>query len=184
MALVKHRKVVMLGFPAVGKTALVAHFVKGVFPEEYEPTYENTWRKTFAVGSDEFELDIVDTAGHYEYSLIHNGCVFGIHGYIVVYSVDCERSFEIAQVLHKYLVDLHGKCPIPLLLVANKSDLPPHSRKVKYEEGKKLADSWEAAFMEVSAKDPEESKQIFTKIINEIDRVENTYGREDKCCFM
>ncbi|XP_063282173.1 GTPase RhebL1 [Pelobates fuscus] len=184
MPLVKHRKVVMLGYPAVGKSSLAVHFVKGEFPKEYEPTIENTWSKTFVIGNDEFELDVVDTAGQNEYSMIPHAFVFGIHGYIVVYSVGCERSFEIARTLHKYLVDLRGKCLMPIVLVANKSDLPPQRREVRYEEGKKLADSWGAAFMEVSAKNPEDSKQIFTKIIQEIDRVERSFGDEKKCRVM
>lgn len=73
---------------------------------------------------------------------------------------------------------------MPIVLVGNKNDLPAQSRQVKTEDGKKMADSWGAAFMEVSAKDPEKSKQIFTKIIEEIDRVERSFSDEKKCRFM
>ncbi|XP_069828240.1 GTPase RhebL1 [Dendropsophus ebraccatus] len=181
---VKHRKVVMLGYPSVGKSSLALQFVKGDFPKEYEPTIENTWSKTFVLGNDEFELDVVDTAGQDEYSLIPQSFFFGIHGYIVVYSVACSRSFQIATGLHRTLVDRKGKCLMPIVLVGNKTDLPPHNRQVKTEEGKKLADSWGAAFLEVSAKDPERSKLIFTKIIEEIDRVERSFCEEKKCSMM
>ncbi|XP_053311559.1 GTPase RhebL1 [Spea bombifrons] len=184
MAPVKHRKVVMLGYPSVGKSSLAIHFVKGNFPKDYEPTIENTWSKTFVLGSDEFELDVVDTAGQDEYSLLPQSFIFGIHGYIVVYSVACSRSFQIARGLHRVLVDLRGKGLMPIVLVGNKNDLPAHSREVKTEEGRKLAESWGAAFLEVSAKSPEDSKQIFTKIIEEIDRVEKSFSDEKKCRFM
>ncbi|XP_075706323.1 GTPase RhebL1 isoform X2 [Rhinoderma darwinii] len=165
MAPVKHRKVVMLGYPSVGKSSLAIQFIKGDFPKDYEPTIENTWSKTFVLGNDEFELDVVDTAGQDEYSLLPQSFIFGIHGYIVVYSVACARR-------------------MPIVLVGNKTDLPAQCRQVKQEEGKKLADSWGAAFMEVSAKDPERSKQIFTKIIEEIDRVERSFSEEKKCSMM
>ncbi|XP_018417378.1 PREDICTED: GTPase RhebL1 [Nanorana parkeri] len=181
---VKHRKVVMLGYPSVGKSSLALQFIKGDFPTDYEPTIENTWSKTFVLGTDEFELDVVDTAGQDEYSLLPQSFIFGIHGYIVVYSVACSRSFQIATGLHRVLVDRRGKCLMPIVLVGNKNDLPSQCREVKQEEGKKLADSWGAAFMEVSAKDPEKSKQIFTKIIEEIDRVERSFSEEKKCSFM
>ncbi|KAM4796536.1 GTPase RhebL1 [Rhinophrynus dorsalis] len=181
---VKHRKVVMLGYPSVGKSSLALQFIKGDFPKDYEPTIENTWSKTFVLGSDEFELDVVDTAGQDEYSLLPQSFIFGIHGYIVVYSVACSRSFQIARGLHRVLVDRRGKCLMPIVLVGNKTDLPSQSREVKPEDGKKLADSWGAAFMEVSAKDPERSKQIFTKIIEEIDRVERSFSEEKKCYIM
>ncbi|KAM8977802.1 GTPase RhebL1 [Pelodytes ibericus] len=184
MPMVKQRKVVMLGYPAVGKSSLAVHFVNGEFPKTYEPTIENTWSKKFVLGNDEFELDVFDTAGQDEYSLVPQSYVFGIHGYIVVYSVGCARSFQIARGLHRILVDLRGKCLMPIVLVANKNDLPPQSRVVKSEDGRKLAESWGAAFLEVSAKSPEDSKQIFTKIIEEIDRVERSFSDEKKCRFM
>ncbi|XP_063808765.1 GTPase RhebL1 isoform X2 [Pseudophryne corroboree] len=184
MPLVKHRKVVMLGYPSVGKSSLARQFVTGDFTAQYEPTIENTWSKTFVLGNDEFELDVVDTSGQDEYSLLPQSFIFGIHGYIVVYSVACTRSFQIASGLHRVLTDRRGKCLMPIVLVGNKNDLPAHSRQVKTEDGKKLADSWGAAFMEASAKDPEISKQIFTKIIEEIDRVENSFTEEKKCRLM
>ncbi|XP_018103884.1 RHEB like 1 S homeolog isoform X1 [Xenopus laevis] len=73
---------------------------------------------------------------------------------------------------------------MPIVLVGNKNDLPTHCREVKPEDGKKLAESWGAAFLEVSAKDPERSKLIFTKMIEEIDRVERSFDEEKKCCVM
>ncbi|KAG8430092.1 hypothetical protein GDO86_018499 [Hymenochirus boettgeri] len=165
MAPVNHRKVVMLGYSSVGKSSLAIQFMKGDFPTDYEPTYANNWSKTFVMGGEEFELEVVDTAGQDEYSLLPQSFFIGIHGYIVVYSVDCSRSFQIAQTLYTILVDRRGKC----------------FRKVTFEDGKKLAESWGAAFMEVSAKDPERSKQIFTKMIEEINRIERSFT-QDKCC--
>ncbi|KAM4701808.1 GTPase RhebL1 [Discoglossus pictus] len=184
MPMLKHRKVAMLGYPTVGKSSLAVQFVKGEFSKEYDPTFENTWSKTFVLGNDEFELDVFDTAGQNEYSLIPQSFIFGIHGYIVVYSVACARSFQIARGIHRVLEDRRGKCLMPIVLVGNKNDLPSQSRQVMTEEGKKLADSWGAAFMEVSAKDPEKSKQIFVKIIEEIDRVEKSFSEEKKCSVM
>lgn len=45
---------------------------------------------------------------------------------------------------------------VPVVLVGNKTDLH-QERTVSTEEGKKLADSWRAAFLETSAKQNEVS---------------------------
>uniref|UniRef100_A0A8C3T797 Uncharacterized protein n=1 Tax=Chelydra serpentina TaxID=8475 RepID=A0A8C3T797_CHESE len=58
------------------------------------------------------------------------------------------------------------------------------SREVKTDEGKKLADSWGAVFLESSAKENQMTRGIFTKIIEEIDRVDNSYGTERSCLLM
>lgn len=43
---------------------------------------------------------------------------------------------------------------VPVVLVGNKTDLH-QERAVSYEEGKKLAESWRATFLETSAKQNE-----------------------------
>lgn len=45
---------------------------------------------------------------------------------------------------------------VPVVLVGNKTDLH-QERAVSYEEGKKLAESWRASFLETSAKQNEVS---------------------------
>ncbi|CAH2246039.1 GTPase 1 [Pelobates cultripes] len=151
-----------------GKSSLAVHFVFGEFPVEYESSFKMTWNKTLVLGEDEFELDIVDSAGHNEHSIVPHAFVLGINGYIVVYSIGCERSFQTARKLCKYLVDLHRHC----------------ARQVKYEEGKNLANSCGAAFMEVSAKSLEESMQVFNKIICEIGHVERAFWDQQICDIM
>ncbi|MEE6471344.1 hypothetical protein FKM82_009244 [Ascaphus truei] len=184
MPMPKFRKVVILGYRSVGKSSLALQFVKGDFPEEYDPTIENTWSKSLVLGTDEFDLQLVDTAGQDEYSLLPHSFVLGIHGYVLVYSVTSLKSFQIANGIHTKLQDRRGKSLMPIVLVGNKNDLPAQSREVKTEDGKKLADSWGAAFMEASAKDPEKSHVIFTKIIEEIDRVESSFCDDRKCQVM
>lgn len=48
---------------------------------------------------------------------------------------------------------------VPVVLVGNKTDLH-QERAVSYEEGKKLAESWRASFLETSAKQNEVSGQF------------------------
>uniref|UniRef100_A0A8V5GUZ1 Uncharacterized protein n=1 Tax=Melopsittacus undulatus TaxID=13146 RepID=A0A8V5GUZ1_MELUD len=173
MPLVRHRKVLILGYRAVGKTSLAHQFLEGKFVECYEPTVESTYNKMVVVGKDEFQLQLVDTAGQDEYSILPHSFIIGIHGYVLVYSVTSLRSFQV-------VLPLLG---MPVVLVGNKADLS-FRREVKTDEGKKLAQSWGAIFLESSAKESQVTQGIFMKIIEEIDRVDNAYGRSTGCRLM
>ncbi|KYO41938.1 GTPase RhebL1 isoform X3 [Alligator mississippiensis] len=184
MPLVRYRKVVILGYRSVGKTSLAHQFVEGEFLECYDPTVESTYNKMLVLGKDEFHLQLVDTAGQDEYTILPHSFVIGIHGYVLVYSVTSLRSFQVVKTLHNKLYESRGKTRMPVVLVGNKADLSLESREVKTDEGKKLADSWGAIFLESSAKENQVTQGIFTKIIEEIDRVDNSYGEERNCLLM
>lgn len=68
------------------------------------------------------------------------------------------------------------------MLVANKKDLTKQ-RVVKIEEGKKLAHSWGAAFLESSAKQNDTTVQIFKMMIQEIEKPAG-YVQDRKCDMM
>ncbi|XP_028929680.1 GTPase RhebL1 isoform X1 [Ornithorhynchus anatinus] len=184
MPLLRYRKVAILGYRSVGKTSLAHQFVDGEFLECYDPTVESTYSKTLTVGKDEFHLQLMDTAGQDEYSILPQSFVIGVHGYVLVYSVTSLRSFQVVKSLHHKLYESRGKTRMPVVLVGNKADLSPKSREVRTEEGKKLAESWGAIFLESSARESQVTQGIFTKIIEEIARVENSYGQERSCSVM
>jgi Ras family protein len=62
-----------------------------------------------------------------------------------------------------------GSNQVPLVLVGNKTDLHMQ-RSVSMKDGKDLADSWKAAFIESSAKQHETVKEIFKMVLLEIER--------------
>ncbi|KAL2776467.1 GTPase RhebL1 isoform 2, partial [Daubentonia madagascariensis] len=166
-----------------GKTSLAHQFVEGKFLEGYDPTVENTYSKIVTLGKDEFHLHLVDTAGQDEYSILPYSFIIGVHGYVLVYSVTSLHSFQVIESLYQKLHEGHGKTRLPVVLVGNKADLSP-DREVQAVEGKKLAESWGATFMESSARDNQLTQDIFTKVIQEIARVENSYGQERRCHLM
>nr|DBA14310.1 TPA: hypothetical protein GDO54_005302 [Pyxicephalus adspersus] len=144
----KYRKVVVLGYRGVGKTSLTLQFNNEKFPQDYKPSEDQCWTKTFFIDGAEYEFCVVDT---------------------IIYSVDSLRSFQIASGLYGKLKVKRGKRRMPVVLVGNKKDIPPDCHKISPEEGREVADMWNAPFMEVSAKDLEESRKVFCKIIKEID---------------
>ena len=66
---------------------------------------------------------MVDTAGQDEYPIFPTQYAVDIHGYVLVYSIDSMKSFEVVQVLYDKIVDLVGNPKVPVVLVGNKKDL-------------------------------------------------------------
>ncbi|XP_007904553.1 GTP-binding protein Rheb isoform X2 [Callorhinchus milii] len=152
-----------------GKSSLTIQFVEGQFVDSYDPTIENTFTKLITVNGQEYHLQLVDTAGQDEYSIFPQTYSIDINGYILVYSVTSNKSFEVIKVIHDKLLDMVGKVQVPIMLVGNKKDLHME-RVISYEEGKSLADSWNAAFMESSAKENQTAVEVFKRIIMEAER--------------
>ena len=76
-----HRKIAVLGYRAVGKTALAKQYVKRQFVERYDPTIENTFQTTIReFRSAHFATEIIDTAGMDEYSRLSRNASVGVHG--------------------------------------------------------------------------------------------------------
>ncbi|KAM9552675.1 GTP-binding protein Rheb isoform 2-T5 [Salvelinus alpinus] len=81
------------------------------------------------------------------------------------------RRFEVIKVIHEKLLDMVGKVQVPIMLVGNKKDLHME-RVISCEEGKALADSWNAAFMESSAKENQTAVEVFKRTILEAEKME------------
>jgi len=180
----KQRRIAVLGFRSVGKSSLTIQFVEGQFVDSYEPTIENTFTKVFRVKGDEYQVTLVDTAGQDEYSIFPTQYSMDIHGYVLVYSIVDPRSLEVIQIIYDKLVDMTGKVNLPLTIVGNKKDLHAE-RKVSVEQGKKLAESWKAGFLEASAKNNDSVTDIFSSILLQIEKADsNTPSGNDKSCVV
>ncbi|CAB4006929.1 GTP-binding Rheb-like [Paramuricea clavata] len=109
MAPPKSRKIAIMGFRSVGKSSLTIQFVENQFVDSYDPTIENTFTKTVKNRGQEYNLELVDTAGQDEYSIFPQAYSMGIHGYILVFSVTSQKSFDVIQVIHDKLLDFTGQ---------------------------------------------------------------------------
>ncbi|KAB1276438.1 GTP-binding protein Rheb [Camelus dromedarius] len=169
-----------------GKSSLTIQFVEGQFVDSYDPTIENTFTKLITVNGQEYHLQLVDTAGQGddlqdEYSIFPQTYSIDINGYILVYSVTSIKSFEVIKVIHGKLLDMVGKVQIPIMLVGNKKDLHME-RVISYEEGKALAESWNAAFLESSAKENQTAVDVFRRIILEAEKIDGAASQGKSSC--
>jgi len=176
----RERKLALMGYRSVGKSSIVIQFVEQQFVDSYDPTIENTFTKDLKINNQEFRLNIVDTAGQDEVSVFPDSYALDIHGYVLVYSVTSLKSFQVVKIVHDKLLDMVVSAPI--ILVGNKTDLQME-RKISTEEGKKLAQSWNAQFVEVSAKQLLEIQDIFKMIVIDIEKQEGN-APEGKNCII
>ncbi len=160
-------KVVVLGEGAVGKTAVVTRFSHGFFRTDYKTTIGSQ----FAVKNIDIhappndnvtvKLQIWDVAGQSRFQILRPMYYRGSSGGVLVYDVSRRRTFIVLEEWLEELFKAVGK-KIPLVLVANKTDLP--DRVVEPSEGREFADKHNMPYIESSAKTGEGIVDIFEQL--------------------
>jgi len=167
-------KIVVLGGGGVGKSALTIRLVTDNFLDEYDPTIEDSYRKQVQIDGKPALLDILDTAGQEEFSSMQDQWMRDGKGFLLVYSIVSRQSFdEVAMLREKILRtkdDDDGE-NVPIVMAGNKCDLE-NSRQVTAEEGQKLAEEWNCAFFETSARDKINNVECFYKVVQLIRELE------------
>jgi small GTP-binding protein len=130
-------RIVVVGAGGVGKSALTVRFIQGNFVEKYDPTIEDSYRKQVEVDGSACMLDIMDTAGQEEYSALRDQYMKTGQGFILVYSITSTTSFEAASKLRTQILRIkEDNQDVPIMLVANKTDLE-EERAVSKDDEKK-----------------------------------------------
>ncbi|EME28722.1 small GTP-binding protein of Ras family [Galdieria sulphuraria] len=163
------RRIVVLGPKAVGKSALTIRFCEGIFHSSYLPTIEDTYLATLKLEGQIYNLEIIDTGGQDEYSILSSQCTIGVHGYLLVFDITDYLSFELLKVLHERLVNMLGLDTIPCILVGMKLD-EQEDRAVNTAEVEQMAREWLCPYIECSAKDGIHIDTVFHSLILEMER--------------
>ena len=158
-------KVVVLGKSLVGKSALTYRFISDKFPEEHDTTVEDQY-KTFAnIDGEQFELEILDTAGQDDYqTMLDTWIEFG-NCFILVYSIDEMDSFKQIKAKYDRICKLKANEPFSVIIAGNKCDLPDSSRKVSKVEAESYAKNIDVPFLEVSALNRINVKEAFMQVV-------------------
>ncbi|KAI5936988.1 uncharacterized protein [Manis javanica] len=164
----KGYRVVLLGSVAVGKTALATQFACGSFPEQCEPSVEELFSKVIEVNAAPALLEIVDTVGAEHLVTLKDLYIKNSDGFVVLYSVCSEASFEAVRPLRERMGRLRGPRAVPLVLVGTKADLDAE-RQVLTARGRALAREWRCPFLEVTAKSKRMVDQVFTQVVREME---------------
>jgi len=161
-------KIVVLGGGGVGKSALTIRLVTDNFLDEYDPTIEDSYRKSVEVDSKSALLDILDTAGQEEFSSMQDLWMREGKGFLLVYSITSSHTLEECEVLRdKILRTKDEDVTTPIVLCGNKCDLNDQ-REVEKVRGEALAKKWNVPFFETSAKMKINNVNCFYEIVRQI----------------
>ncbi|GMM36718.1 putative GTPase [Saccharomycopsis crataegensis] len=181
------RKLAIVGARAVGKSSLTLRFTESRFDDSYYPTIENQYMKSFKVNGKVYDVDISDTAGQDEYSIVNQRQLIGIHGFLLVYSIASRSSFEVLSTIRDKILNILSfgeDTKVPFVVVANKTDLGSGVRQVSKEEGLALAREFNCPFIEVSAKDNTNVDRAFEILLQHIEELTNPQEKKEAGCVI
>lgn len=153
----------------VGKSALTIRLTQSEFPNEYDPTIEDSYRHHCTINGEEMSLDILDTAGQEEYSSMRDLYMKTGQGFLLVFSLVDHKTFDEISTFYNQIMRVKGERVnfVPLVLVGNKNDLEDQ-RQVSKEEGIALAKKFDAVYIETSAKTGENVEEAFYGLVKVI----------------
>jgi small GTP-binding protein len=193
--------IVILGEYGSGKTCSTQQFLFYMFYEEFDPTLEDLYEKTYKLEQASFRLEILDTATdlgaqesatdrYLNASNGHSSRTRKSYAFVVMYSITSRESFEEAQRILQFAEKhLEEREMWNCILVGNKVDLAKEFRAVSIAEGRKLAKKHQIAFCEASAKTRENLKEWMEYlIINHVRRnlkgIGNAQNAAEKKCIL
>lgn len=115
-------KIALLGAGGVGKSDLTLRFTQNKYIEDYDPTIEDQYTKTFELDGRAVKLEILDTAGQPEFSHLTDYYLQQREAFLLVYSIADSESFQIVKEYAEKIKRELGELA-PVVFIGNKKDL-------------------------------------------------------------
>lgn len=95
----------------IQQSKIVSHWTAEFCEEHFyfDVFYLSAFTKVTRINSTDYEVKLVDTAGQDEYSIFPAQYSMDFHGYVLVYSITSQKSFEVIQIIYEKLLDVMGK---------------------------------------------------------------------------
>ncbi|KAH7815396.1 Ras2 [Monocercomonoides exilis] len=177
-------KIVILGGGGVGKSNIAIQFVMKKFIPEYDPTVEDQYRMQTTVDDKTVYLDILDTAGQEEFTGLQDNYILNGDGFILVYAIDSRPSFDEVRKIRDRILSVKEKEKVPIVICANKQDLPSQYHQVSSQEGKDMSKSFGCQVLETSAKERVNVTEAFHTLVREIRKERDPPPKPPKFCFL
>ncbi|NXG11133.1 RSLBL protein, partial [Sakesphorus luctuosus] len=169
-------------------TALVVRFLTKRFIGDYEANTGALYSRKFTIDGEQISLQVQDTPFVSLEDDTDSICcqeqinrsIYWADGFVLVYSITDYESYRVLRPLHQHIRRIHPTANLPLLLVANKGDLP-RARQVPCSEGLRLAGELGGSYHEVSAREGGEAvHEAFQQLCQELSRVMGSAGAEKR----
>ncbi|GAA5834126.1 hypothetical protein JCM3766R1_004466 [Sporobolomyces carnicolor] len=172
-------KVVVLGGGGVGKSALTVRFVHSLFVEKYDPTIEDSYRRTINVDGITVQLEVLDTAGTEQFMSLHHMYIKSGDGFLLVFSLTSLESVSELYHLREQIQRIKDASntsgipqKVPIVLVGSKLDLI-NERQVKREVAVQLSQSWGGVpYYETSSRKEINVEEVFADVTRQMIKAE------------
>ena len=164
-------KVLLLGDTTVGKTCFLMKYTDKTFQDVHISTIGLDYRlKSMTLKSGKnIKLQIWDTAGQDRFRAITKNYYKGANGIILIYDVTNPKTYDNVK---NWVTQIREEASpnVVVYLCGNKIDMK-EDRKVKEEDGNKLAEEFGFPFNETSARDGININETFEDLVERIDSV-------------
>merc|ERR1711931_73835 len=158
-------KLLIIGNSSVGKTSFLFRYADDSFTSAFVSTVGIDFKVKTVIRNDKrVKLQIWDTAGQERYRTITTAYYRGAMGFILMYDVTNEESFNSVQDWCTQ-IKTYSWDNAQVVLVGNKCDME-EERVVSTERGKQLADQLGLEFFETSAKENINVKAVFERLVD------------------
>merc|ERR1711963_434876 len=104
-------KIVILGAGGVGKSAITIQLVRKVFQPKYDPTIEDSYRTNFNYEGENYQLEILDTAGQDEFKGMRDMYYKSGDGFLLVYDIGAPSSLDDVRERYGEILSSLGLTP-------------------------------------------------------------------------
>ena len=115
---------------------MTIQFVQNQFVSEYDPTIEDSYRKQATIDKETCILEILDTAGEEEHSLMRDQYMLTGQGFILVYSITSRASFKELSIIRERITRLRDEIYFPMVVAANMCDLAKQQEQLLQQKDK------------------------------------------------
>lgn len=158
-------KILIIGNSSVGKTSFLFRYADNSFTSAFVSTVGIDFKVKTVIRRDKrIKLQIWDTAGQERYRTITTAYYRGAMGFILMYDVTNEESFNSVQDWVTQ-IKTYSWDNAQVILVGNKSDME-NERVITYDRGKQLADQLGLEFFETSAKENINVQDVFERLVD------------------
>jgi small GTP-binding protein len=159
------KKICLLGAFAVGKTSLVARFVKSIYSDQYITTVGvKVDKKVVKVDDREINLIVWDLAGEDEFQKVQMSYLSGASGYLLVADGTRLNTLETARMLRERVNE--NASQLPFILIINKADLEMEWEIDEQAVAECEGQGW--TVIKASAKTGEGVEEAFTALAEKI----------------